>query len=383
MMPSVGSRFAMLGRYMSIPSTPSVATPPTALFSRLSSASSTPTTIHSAMRMMSSAAKKPKVVSVTGAAGAIGYALTMRIASGDMLGKDQPVILKLIEREEGMKPLTGVMMELLDCAFPLLHGLHGTTSLEEGFGDADFCLMVGAKPRGPGMERKDLMSANAAIFETQGKAINKFSNKKEVAVLVVGNPANTNAMVLSANAPDIDPMRIMAMTRLDQNRAMAQVAVKTNSLVKDVEKTVIWGNHSATQYPDIHFATVNGKSAMQLINDQKWVFDEFIPRVQKRGAEIIAARGASSAASAASAAIDHLRDFSLGSNGRWTSIAVPSKGQYGTTPGLWYSMPYVCKGNGKIDLVADLKLNAKSEELMKLTDKELKEERDSVKHLLK
>mmetsp|Transcript_6337 Transcript_6337/g.13522 ORF Transcript_6337/g.13522 Transcript_6337/m.13522 type:complete len:363 (-) Transcript_6337:471-1559(-) len=333
------------------------------------------------MSMSTVSLKPAKTVAVTGAAGAIGYALTMRIASGEMLGKDQPVILKLIETEQGMKPLTGVMMELQDCAFPLLHGLHGTSELETGFGDADACVLVGARPRGPGMERKDLMSANAKIFETQGKAINSFA-KKTAAVLVVGNPANTNALVLSANAPDIPPSQIMAMTRLDQNRAMAQVAERTGTLVSDVEKVIIWGNHSATQYPDLHHATVQGAPALDRINDMKWVTDSFIPRVQKRGAEIIGARGASSAASAASSAIDNVRDYFLGSGSAWQSIALCSNGEYGSTPGLWYSMPYLCHGDGKLELITGLECNELSTQRMQATNQELIEERDSVKHLL-
>ncbi|KAA8494837.1 malate dehydrogenase [Porphyridium purpureum] len=333
------------------------------------------------MRAMSSFAKKPKVVSVTGAAGAIGYSLVIRIASGEMLGKDQPVILKLIETEPGMKPLKGVMMELQDCAFPLLHGLHGTADLEEGFGDAEHCVLVGARPRGPGMERKDLMTANAAIFETQGKAINKAA-AKGVSVLVVGNPANTNSLVLAANAPDVDSSKVMAMMRLDQNRAMGQIAEKTGCLVSDVEKVVIWGNHSNNQYPDIHHATVKGESAMKVINDEAWMKETFIPRVQKRGAEIISARGASSAASAASSAIDHFRDYVYGTGDMWHSIAIPSKGEYNTTPGLWFSLPRKCLGDGKMELVEGLTFNAFGEEMMKKVEKELIEERDAVKHLL-
>eukprot|EP00186_Timspurckia_oligopyrenoides_P003242 CAMPEP_0182447742 /NCGR_PEP_ID=MMETSP1172-20130603/19584_1 /TAXON_ID=708627 /ORGANISM="Timspurckia oligopyrenoides, Strain CCMP3278" /LENGTH=328 /DNA_ID=CAMNT_0024644289 /DNA_START=60 /DNA_END=1046 /DNA_ORIENTATION=+ len=325
--------------------------------------------------------KPPKTVAVTGAAGAIGYALTMRIASGEMLGKDQPVILKLIETEQGMKPLTGVIMELQDCAFPLLHGIVGTKELDEGFGDADVCVLVGARPRTKGMERKDLMEANAQIFETQGKAINSAA-RKETAVLVVGNPANTNALVLSANAPNLASSQIMAMTRLDQNRAMAQVAEKTGALVSDVEKVIIWGNHSSTQYPDLHHATVKGADALTTINDPSWVTDTFIPRVQKRGAEIIGARGASSAASAASSAIDNVRDYFLGSGDKWQSIAMCSKGEYGSTPGLWYSMPYICKGNGEVQLVEGLSINDFSEQRMQATNAELIEERDAVKHLL-
>lgn len=342
-------------------------------------------TLTAARRGFASAAavEKPvKKVAVTGAAGAIGYAMLMRIASGQMLGPDVPVELQLLETEEGLKPLKGVAMEIMDGAFPLVRGIKQTSDPNDGFGDADVAVLVGARPRGPGMERADLMSANAAIFAVQGKAIND-SASKDVRVLVVGNPANTNALVASANAPDLSPSQFMAMTRLDQNRAMGQVAARTGVPVLDVDRVVIWGNHSSTQYPDLSNALVDGKPALDVINDTEWVRNEFIPRVQKRGAEIIDARGASSATSAASAAIDHIHDLFVGSGDAWQSLAIPSDGSYGMDKDIWYSVPCYCRGNGVYERVLDLPPpDEYSAAMMDATRKELLEERDAVKHLL-
>ncbi|CDF77444.1 malate dehydrogenase, mitochondrial precursor [Chondrus crispus] len=335
-------------------------------------------------RGLSAAAAEPptKKVAVTGAAGAIGYAMLMRIASGQMFGPHVPVELQLLETEQGLKPLKGVAMEIKDGAFPLVRGITQTADPNTGFGDADVAVLVGARPRGPGMERADLMNANAAIFAVQGKAINDAA-KKDVRVLVVGNPANTNALVAAANAPDIDPAQFMAMTRLDQNRAMGQVAIKTGTPVRDVERVVIWGNHSSTQYPDLSNALVNGKPALDVINDTKWVREEFIPRVQKRGAEIIGARGASSATSAASAAIDHIHDLYVGSGDAWQSLAIRSDGSYGMDKDIWYSVPCRCPGDGVYERVLDIPSpDEYSAAMMDATRKELLEERDAVKHLL-
>lgn len=298
-----------------------------------------------------------------------------------MLGMDQPVELQLIETDAGMKPLQGVMMELEDGAFPLLNKTTATTDLEEGFGDASYAMLVGASPRGPGMERSDLMAANAAIFAKQGAALNSAAavNAK---VLVVGNPANTNALVASANAPDMWPEQFIAMTRLDQSRAQSLVAEKVGAQVKDVDRVIIWGNHSATQYPDLSHARVGGKWAKALINDDKWIREDFVPRVQKRGAEVIGARGASSAASAASAALDTVRDLHLGSSDTWQSNAIPSDGTYGIQSGLWYSVPTVCHGDSHYRRVLNLPVDEYSASLMNATEKELVEERDSVRHLL-
>lgn len=305
----------------------------------------------------------------------------MRIASGRMFGSDTPVHLSLLETPAGMKPLAGVVMELNDGAFPLLQSIRTSSDPAEGFGDADVAVLVGATPRGPGMERADLMSANAQIFAAQGKALNE-SASHDVSVLVVGNPANTNALVASANAPDLDPSQFMAMTRLDQNRAMAQVASKTGALVRDVERVVIWGNHSATQVPDLSHARVAGAPALEVIGDEAWVRKEFIPRVQKRGAEIIGARGASSAASAASAAVDHVHDLFVGSGEKWQSLAVASDGSYGVDEGIWYSVPCLC-ADGKYQRVVDLPAPDEfTAAMMDATRKELLEERDAVRHLL-
>lgn len=333
--------------------------------------------------MSSAAAELPiKKVAVTGAAGSIGYALLMRISSGQMFGPNQPVELQLIETEVGMKPLKGVTMEIMDGAFPLVRKVTQTSDPNVGFGDADVAVLVGGKPRGPGMERSDLMSANAAIFAEQGKALNN-SAKRDVSVLVVANPANTNALVASAHASDIDPSRFKAMTRLDHNRAIAQVAGKTGAMAGDVKKVVIWGNHSATQYPDLSNALVEGKPALDVINDIKWIREEFIPRVQKRGAEIIGASGRSSASSAASAAIDHMRDLHLGSGDSWQSMAIHSDGSYGIDTGIWFSVPCLCRGDGVYERIVDIPAPDEfSAAMIDATRKELLEERDTVRHLL-
>ncbi|PWG62130.1 malate dehydrogenase [Sediminicurvatus halobius] len=324
--------------------------------------------------------KAPVRVAVTGAAGQIGYSLLFRIAAGDMLGPDQPVILQLVEIPPAMDAVQGVVMELEDCAFPLLHGLHATDKAEEGFKDADYILLVGAKPRGPGMERKDLLEANAAIFSAQGKAINDVASRS-VRVLAVGNPANTNALIAQHNAPDIDPGQFTAMTRLDHNRALAQLANRTGSHVTDIRQMTVWGNHSATQYPDISHATVKGQAASELV-DRAWLEETFIPTVQQRGAAIIKARGQSSAASAASAAIDHMRDWTLGTpDDDWVSMAITSDGSYGISEGLIYSFPVRCR-NGHYEIVQGLTIDDFSRERMRATEQELNEERDAVKHLL-
>jgi malate dehydrogenase len=323
--------------------------------------------------------KAPVRVAVTGAAGQIGYALLFRIAAGDMLGKDQPVILHLLEITPALPALQGVVMELNDCAFPTLHGVVATDDVNVAFKDVDYALLVGARPRGPGMERKDLLEANGAIFGPQGKAINDHA-KRDVKVLVVGNPANTNALIAQQNAPDLDPRCFTAMVRLDHNRAISQLAEKTGALNTDLAKITIWGNHSSTQYPDIHHALVKGKAALGEV-DQAWYEGTFIPTVQQRGAAIIKARGASSAASAASAAIDHMRDWALGTaEGDWVSMAIPSDGSYGIEPGVIYGYPCVCK-DGKYAIVQGLAINEFSRARMDATEKELREERAGVEHL--
>jgi malate dehydrogenase len=324
--------------------------------------------------------KTPVRVAITGAAGQIGYSLAFRIASGQMLGSDQPVILQLLEITPALDALKGVVMELDDCAFPTLAGITATDDPNEGFKDTDYALLVGARPRGPGMERNDLLEANAAIFSVQGKALNDHASR-DVRVLVVGNPANTNALIAQSNAPDLDPANFTAMTRLDHNRAKAQLAAKTDAHVNDIRQMTIWGNHSATQYPDVSFATVNGKAASEMV-DQAWLTDEFIPVVQQRGAAIIKARGASSAASAASAAIDHMRDWALGTPGDdWVSMAVPADGSYGIEPGVIYSFPVRCSG-GSYAIVQDLEIGEFSRARMDATDKELREERAAIEELL-
>ncbi len=324
--------------------------------------------------------KKPVRVTVTGAAGQIGYSLLFRIASGAMLGPDQPVILHMLEITPALDALQGVAMELEDCAFPLLAGIVCTDDPEEAFKDAEYALLVGARPRGPGMERKDLLEANAAIFSVQGKAINDAA-ARDIKVLVVGNPANTNALIAQRNAPDINPRQFTAMTRLDHNRAITQLANKTGNPVNDVTHMTIWGNHSSTQYPDLFNAKVNGKAAIELV-DRGWYENDFIPSVQQRGAAIIKARGASCAASAANAAIDHMRTWALGTApGDWVSMGVYSDGSYGIKEGLIYSFPCVCK-DGDWQIVQGVEINDFSRAKMAATEQELTEERDAVAHLL-
>ena len=325
-------------------------------------------------------AKAPVRVAVTGAAGQISYSLLFRIASGEMLGKDQPVILQLLEITPALEALKGVAMELEDCAFPLVQGVVQSDDPNVAFKDADYCLLVGARPRGPGMERKDLLAANAAIFSVQGKAINDHASR-DVKVLVVGNPANTNALIAYRNAPDLKPGQFTAMTRLDHNRAIAQLAEKTGTHSTDVEGMIIWGNHSATQYPDVHHTTVAGKKATDLV-EQDWLTSTFIPNVQQRGAAIIKARGASSAASAASAAIDHMRSWALGTEaGDWVSMGIPSDGSYGIEPGIIYGYPCTCK-DGKYEIVQGLEIGEFSRARMDATETELREEREAVQDLL-
>ena len=323
--------------------------------------------------------KAPVRVVVTGAAGQIGYALLFRIAAGDMLGKDQPVILHLLEITPALPALHGVVMELNDCAFPTLAGVVATDDLAVAFKDANYALLVGARPRGPGMERKDLLEANGAIFGPQGKALNDHA-KRDVKVLVVGNPANTNSLIAQQNAPDLDPRQFTAMVRLDHNRALSQLAEKTGSHTTDVQHMIIWGNHSSTQYPDIHQATVKGKQALDQV-DQAWYENDFIPTVQQRGAAIIKARGASSAASAASAAIDHMHDWALGTpDGDWVSMGIPSDGSYGVEPGVIFGYPVTVK-DGVYSIVKNLSINAFSQARINATEKELREERAAVESL--
>lgn len=322
----------------------------------------------------------PVRVTVTGAAGQISYSLLFRIAAGEMLGPNQPIILQMLEITPALEALKGVAMELDDCAFPLLAGMICTDDAAVAFKDSDYALLVGARPRGPGMERKDLLEANAAIFSAQGKALNDNASK-EIKVLVVGNPANTNSLIAQRNAPDINPRQFTAMTRLDHNRAMSQIASKTGTTINDVTHMTIWGNHSATQYPDLHEAKVNGRPAIDMV-DQSWYEDDFIPTVQQRGAAIIAARGASSAASAANAAIAHMRTWALGTaDGDWVSMGVYSDGSYGIAEGLIYSFPCTCKG-GDWAIVQGLDINDFSRAKMTATEQELTEERDAVQHLL-
>ena len=322
----------------------------------------------------------PVRVTVTGAAGQISYSLLFRIAAGEMLGPNQPVILQMLEIPPALAALKGDAMELEDCAFPLLAGMVCTDDASEAFKDSDYALLVGARPRGPGMERKDLLEANAAIFSAQGKALNDNASR-EIKVLGVGNPANTNALITQRNAPDIDPRQFTAMTRLDHNRAMSQIANKTGRTINDVTHMTIWGNHSATQYPDLHEAKVSGRSAIELV-DQDWYETDFIPTVQQRGAAIISARGASSAASAANAAIAHMRTWALGTtDGDWVSMGVYSDGSYGIAEGLIYSFPCVCK-DGDWEIVQGLEINEFSRGKMEATENELAEERDAVQHLL-
>ncbi|MFA6053367.1 MAG: malate dehydrogenase [Methylobacter sp.] len=323
--------------------------------------------------------KTPVHIAVSGAAGQISYSLLFRLAAGELLGADQPIILHLLEITPAMGTLQGVVMELNDCAYPLLHGLETTDDPKIAFKDVDYVFLVGARPRGPGMERKDLLQVNAEIFADQGKALNEVAHK-DVKVLVTGNPANTNALIALKNAPDLKPENFTAMTRLDHNRALSQLAEKCGVLSRDVKNMIIWGNHSLTQYPDIHHAKVKGRDALSLV-DNDWFVNKFIPTVQQRGAAIIEARGKSSAASAANAAIGHMKAWALGTEeGDWVSMSVYSDGSYGVEPGVFYSFP-VTVVNGKINIVKGLDINEFSAQRMQITAAELKEERDSVKHL--
>ena len=326
--------------------------------------------------------KKPVRVAVTGAAGQIGYALLFRIASGEMLGKDQPVILQLLEipDEKAQNALKGVIMELEDCAFPLLAGIEAHSDAESAFKNTDYAILVGARPRGPGMERKDLLSANAQIFTVQGKALNKVASRN-VKVLVVGNPANTNAYIAIKSAPDLPRENFTAMLRLDHNRAASQIAAKTGGTVGGIEKLTVWGNHSPTMYADYRFATIDGKNVKEAINDDVWNRDTFLPTVGKRGAAIIEARGLSSAASAANAAIDHMRDWALGSNGKWVTMGIPSNGEYGIPKDVIFGFPVITE-NGKYKIVEGLEIDAFSQERINKTLKELQDEQAGVAHLL-
>jgi malate dehydrogenase len=324
--------------------------------------------------------KKPVRVAITGAAGQIAYSLIFRVASGDMLGKDQPVILQLLDIPQGMEKLQGTVMEVDDCAFPLVQEIVATDDPNLAFDGTDYALLVGARPRGPGMERKDLLTANAAIFSVQGKALAAKASR-DVRVLVVGNPANTNSLIALSNAKGLDPRQFTAMMRLDHNRAMSQLAAKTGAHSTDVEKLIVWGNHSATQVPDISHATVKGQAATGLV-DESWLTGEFIPTVQQRGAAIIKARGASSAASAASAAVDHMRDWALGSDGHWVTMGIPSDGSYGIAPGIQFGYPVVCR-NGQYEIVQGLDVPPAVRARIDATEKELREERAAIEELLK
>jgi malate dehydrogenase len=326
--------------------------------------------------------KKPVRVAVTGAAGQIGYALLFRIASGEMLGKDQPVILQLLEipDEKAQKALKGVMMELDDCAFPLLAGMEAHGDAMTAFKDTDYALLVGARPRGPGMERADLLAANAQIFTAQGKALNAVASRN-VKVLVVGNPANTNAYIAMKSAPDLPARNFTAMLRLDHNRAASQIAAKTGKAVKDIEKLCVWGNHSPTMYADYRFATIGGQAVKDMINDQVWNETVFLPTVGKRGAAIIEARGLSSAASAANAAIDHMRDWALGTQGKWVTMGIASQGWYGIPKDVMFGFPVTCE-NGEYKVVEGLAIDAFSQQCIDKTLKELQDEQAGVAHLL-
>jgi len=326
--------------------------------------------------------KTPVRVAVTGAAGQIGYAILFRIASGEMLGKDQPVILSLLEvpMEKPQQALQGVMMELQDCAFPLLAGMEAHGDPMTAFKDADYALLIGSRPRGPGMERAELLAVNAEIFTAQGKALNAVA-KRNVKVLVVGNPANTNAYIAMKSAPDLPRRNFTAMLRLDHNRALSQIAAKTGKPVAQIEKLAVWGNHSPTMYPDYRFATIGGASVKDMINDPVWNAETFLPTVGKRGAAIIAARGVSSAASAANAAIDHMHDWALGTNGKWVTMGIPSDGQYGIPKDVMFGFPVTCEG-GEYKLVEGLPIDAFSQGCIAKTLAELQGEQDGVKHLL-
>ena len=324
--------------------------------------------------------KAPVRVAVTGAAGQIGYSLLFRIASGEMLGKDQPVILQLLEVTPALNALRGVVMELDDCAFPLLAGVVQSDDPRVAFKDIDIAILVGARPRSKGMERRDLLEANAQIFTVQGKALNEVA-KRSVKVLVVGNPANTNAYIAMRSAPDLPRENFTAMLRLDHNRALSQLATRSGKPVDTVEKLIVWGNHSPTMYPDYRFATIAGQPAPKVVNDEAWYRDVFIPTVGKRGAAIIEARGLSSAASAANAAIDHVRDWVQGTNGKWVTMGIPSDGSYGIPEGIVYGVPVTC-ANGRYQPIRDLEIDAFSREKMDATLNELLEEREGIKHLL-
>ena len=325
--------------------------------------------------------KNPVRVAVTGAAGQIGYALLFRIASGEMLGKGQPVILQLLDLPQAQNAVKGVMMELQDCAFPLLAGMFATDDPEVAFKDAQVAILVGARPRSKGMERADLLQANAQIFTVQGAALNKVADRN-VKVLVVGNPANTNAYIAMKSAPDLPAKNFTAMLRLDHNRAASQIAEKTGKAVADIEKLCVWGNHSPTMYADYRFATIGGRSVKEMINDQQWNAEVFLPTVGKRGAAIIEARGLSSAASAANAAIDHIRDWWLGTNGKWVTMGIPSDGSYGIPEGTVFGFPVTC-ANGEYQLVRDLEIDDFSRERINATLKELEDEKAGVADLLK
>ncbi len=327
-------------------------------------------------------AKKPVRVTVTGAAGQIGYALLFRVASGQMLGPDQPIILQMLELpiEKIQQALNGVMMELEDCAFPLLADMIGTGDPKVAFKDADYALLVGAKPRGPGMERKDLLMDNAKIFIEQGKAMNEVASR-DIRVIVVGNPANTNSWIAMKSAPDLPKGNFTSMMRLDHNRAMSQLASKTGKPVTAIEKMIVWGNHSPTMYPDYRFATIDGQPAAKVVNDENWYKNDYIPKVGKRGAAIIQARGLSSAASAANAAIDHMHDWALGTNGKWVTMGIPSDGSYGIPEDTMYGVPVTCTP-GKYERVKGLEIDAFSREKMDFTLKELQEEQEGVKAML-
>lgn len=324
--------------------------------------------------------KTPVRVAVTGAAGQIGYSLLFRIASGEMLGPDQSVILQLLEITPALNALKGVVMELDDCAFPLVAGVVQSDDANVAFKDADVALLIGARPRSKGMERKDLLEANGAIFTVQGKALNDVASRN-VKVLVVGNPANTNAYIAMSSAPDLPRDNFTAMLRLDHNRALSQLSAKTQKPVDSIKKLVVWGNHSPTMYPDYRFATIGGQPAADVVNDEAWYRDTFIPTVGKRGAAIIEARGLSSAASAANAAIDHVRDWVLGTGGEWTTMGIPSDGSYEIPEGVIYGFPVICSG-GRYELIKGLDIDAFSREKMNATLKELEEERDAIKHLV-
>jgi malate dehydrogenase len=338
--------------------------------------------IHLPVTGVAKMAKAPVRVAVTGAAGNIGYALIFRIAAGDMLGKDQPVILQLLElpMEKAQAALKGVIMELDDCAFPLLAGVVGTDDPKLAFKDADYALLVGSKPRGPGMERKDLLMDNAKIFIEQGKALNEVASR-DIRILVVGNPANTNAHIAMKSAPSLPAKNFTAMLRLDHNRAVSQLATRTGKSVNDIEKMIVWGNHSPTMFPDLRFCTVAGQAAPAAINDEAWYKESYIPTVGKRGAAIIAARGASSAASAANAAIDHMRDWALGTNGKWVTMGIPSDGSYGIPKDIVYGVPVTCDG-GEYTRVEGLEIDAYARIMMDKTLAELQEEQAGIASLL-